>query len=285
MPRIIVLFLTLFFLAEHAVAQEEGLPKEAYLEQPLQRTNFDRDQWAALKSGIDYSRDPARKRSTSAKKGGRASGSKEGHKSKNTTGNGNGTSGQNGGNGPGELSDNEREEEEDEPYEIEIPSVGFGMGPLFKWLFIAIAVAALIFLIVKFLGGASLGSRNNKLKHDLSNIDLEKIEENLQEAELDDPIRQAVAAGNFPLAVRLYYLAVLKEFALKKHIRWKREKTNGTYLRELAGSSLAPIFREATLVFERVWYGKVELTREDFLAIEAKFKNAVAAAGTGVGKF
>ena len=58
MPRIIVLFLTLFFLADHAVAQEEGLPKEAYLEHPLQRTNFDRDQWTALKSGIDYSRDP-----------------------------------------------------------------------------------------------------------------------------------------------------------------------------------------------------------------------------------
>lgn len=153
-----------------------------------------------------------------------------------------------------------------------------GLGPVFKFLLFFLAIVLLVLLIVHLAGGRELfRPRDRKLKSSVSGIDLEKIEENLQDAELEDPIRQAVAGGDFALAVRLYYLAVLKELSLKKHIRWKREKTNGEYLRELAGSPFFTPVQAATLAFERVWYGKVELSREDFLLLENQFKNTVAA--------
>ena len=75
--------------------------------------------------------------------------------------------------------------------------------------------------------------------------------------------------------MRLYYLAVLKELSLKELIKWKKDKTNGEYLRELAGSRLFGTVQEVTLIFERVWYGKTAVQEEDFLQMEAKFKKAI----------
>ncbi|MCF8246319.1 MAG: DUF4129 domain-containing protein [Saprospiraceae bacterium] len=164
--------------------------------------------------------------------------------------------------------------------EMDLPSSGIkGLGPILKILAIILLVGALVLLIVKMAGGENLfGPRNSKIKPAVSQAEIDQIEENLHEAELDDPIQRAIAARDFPMAVRLYYLAVLKELALKNHIRWKRDKTNGEYLREMAGSPLFGTVQEVTLAFERVWYGKVELTRPDFDQLEIKLKKAVATA-------
>jgi Domain of unknown function (DUF4129) len=156
-----------------------------------------------------------------------------------------------------------------------------GFGPMFKWMAIIVGIGLLVLLIVKLAGGENLfGPKNSKLKPAVSAAELEKIEENLHEAELKDPIRRAIAAGDYPLAVRLYYLAMLKELSVRNHIRWKRDKTNGAYLRELAGSPLFGTVQEVTLIFERIWYGKVELAKADFDQLETKLKGAVAAAST-----
>jgi hypothetical protein len=156
-----------------------------------------------------------------------------------------------------------------------------GFAPAFKVLAIGLAIGLLVFLFLKLGGGKDLfGPKDTKLKPAVSEAELDKIEENLHEAELNDPIRRAINAGDFPLAVRLYYLAMLKELSVRNHIRWKRDKTNGVYLRELAGSPLFGTVQEVTLIFERVWYGKVELTPGDFQQLETKLKAAVATAAS-----
>ena len=171
----------------------------------------------------------------------------------------------------------EKKPKKKEPQEPRGSSLDAETAAVIKWRIIGIGIAALIFLIVKMAGGEELfRPGNRKLKPATGKITLEQIEENLHEAELQDPIRQAVLAGDFVLAVRLYYLALLKELSLKKHIRWKRDKTNGEYLRELAESPLFSPVQEATLIFERVWYGEVKLERADFQAVEIRFLDAVA---------
>ena len=172
---------------------------------------------------------------------------------------------------------NKNKQKKKKEKQTQAPSGGFGLGQFAKFLIIATGIGLLVLLIVKMASGNDLfARRNRKLKSGVADINLEQIEENLEEAELEDPIRQAAAAGNFALAVRLYYLSILKELSLKKRIRWKRDKTNGEYLRELAGSPLFSPVQEATLIFERVWYGQAELGREDFLQLESTFKNTVA---------
>ena len=119
----------------------------------------------------------------------------------------------------------------------EAPPPNFeGIGAFLKFFFIVLGIGLLVFLLVKALNNENLFSPRDKKLKPTANIDLEKIEEDLEKTELDDPIRQAIAAENYSLAVRLYYLAILKNLSLSKKIKWKKDKTNGEYLRELSGT-------------------------------------------------
>lgn len=256
MPRYFSLILFLLLALSNLRAQDEPSPppspSETYAGQPIQRHDFDEKKWESLKKGIDYSGKDRKKKQQKAK-------------------------GSSKGKGGGKKGQTQTEEEDDE---VEMPSSSIrGLGQVFKILGIIILVGLLVLFIIKMAnGGLLFGPKNSKIKPSVSHSEIDKIEENLHEAELTDPIQRAIAAGDYPMAVRLYYLAVLKELSLKNHIRWKRDKTNGAYLRELAGSPLLPTVQQVTLAFERVWYGKVELTRSDFDQLEIILKKAVATA-------
>ena len=173
-----------------------------------------------------------------------------------------------------EIEPKKREEKSD-------PQTFEGIGAFLKFFFIALGIGILIFLLVKALNNESLFLPRDKKLRPATQIDLEKIEDNLEEADLDDPIKQAIAAGDYTLAVRLYYLAILKDLSLGKKIKWKKNKTNGEYLRELAGSPIFKNMQEITLVFERIWYGKVEIDKEGFLKIEQLFLKMLPAKTLG----
>ncbi|MDV7395353.1 DUF4129 domain-containing protein, partial [Arthrospira platensis SPKY1] len=102
-------------------------------------------------------------------------------------------------------------------------------------------------------------------------ISLEDIEDNLLEANIPDHLREAIRSGDYKMAIRLHYLALIQSLAHQRLIRWEREKTNGDYLRELQAHPLFADFREMTLVFERVWYGDRTVSEPDYRAIEARF--------------
>jgi len=183
-----------------------------------------------------------------------------------------------------DYSGETREEEEPEPEEPDgedggggsssSPQVS-GISEVFKFIVIGGAIVLVVFILINLLGRD--GPRNKKI-NPVTEMELEEIEEDLENADIDDPLQRAIASGNYTLAVRLYYLALLKELSIKNHIRWKKDKTNGEYIRELSGSSIFTTFRDITLIFERIWYGTVELTEDDFRKIETGFQAAISMA-------
>ena len=131
-------------------------------------------------------------------------------------------------------------------------------------------------VLLHLLGTEKLfAPRDKKIKQASLNIDIEEIEENLNETELEGFIRKAIDNEDYPSAIRLYYLGILKELSLKKLIKHKKDKTNGEYSRELRRSVFHKGFKELTLVFERIWYGKTEFFKEDFEEVEPKFQNLI----------
>lgn len=84
--------------------------------------------------------------------------------------------------------------------------------------------------------------------------------ENIHDVDFPGRIAAAEAAGDFRLATRLGYLAVLKTLSDHNLISWQPDKTNLTYLYELNTSPLRDSFREATRQFEYVWYGELPLS-------------------------
>jgi hypothetical protein len=143
-----------------------------------------------------------------------------------------------------------------------------------KWFFIIGAIVLLAYLIIRFVGEGNIFSVKKRRIADPSvQIDLEHIEENLEIAELDPLINQAISDKNYTLAIRLYYLAILKELHIKGDITWKKDKTNRIYVREMREHRFFEPFRTTTTVFERVWYGSQMINEKRFVLMQPDFQN------------
>lgn len=152
----------------------------------------------------------------------------------------------------------------------------------FKILAILIAVGVVAILLVHLLGGGGiLAPRSRKIPVETENVSIEEIEANIHESDLDRYIRESIEQKNYALAIRLYYLAIIKEMSLNKWIKWKRDKTNKDYLREVRNTHLFKPYRNTTRIFERVWYGQSELGEQDFLNMKPNFVDLINQAKRG----
>lgn len=174
------------------------------------------------------------------------------------------------------------EEEEEKPPKPEEkpkekksdPSTPFFGGAIFQVLFFAAILLILGFVLWKIFGNSALLS-NEKIAQK-AGFTLDEIEDNLPDSDVDRALEEALAAGNYHLAIRLQFLAVLKELSLGNHIRWKKDKTNGDYLYELTASKFYPAFGELVYLFEVVWYGEVKLTEAEFKQLQPQFQQFIA---------
>lgn len=171
----------------------------------------------------------------------------------------------------------QKKEEKKDELEYQFSEPHPAVVALIKFLVIATGIGIIAFLLYKLLGEVN-APKNRKIKKGrLSEISLEEIEENMEEADLPDFIQQAIAEENYAIAIRLYYLLIIRELRTNQLIRYKKDKTNRSYLRELSGTDFYQPFQRTTRVFERVWYGKMELTQVDFQQIQPAFQQFVNA--------
>jgi len=150
------------------------------------------------------------------------------------------------------------------------------LQPVFKLVGIIIFIVFVIVLLYYLLDGGRLFSqRDKKIKSKISPVALQELEDNLPDANVNSLIQQAIKSGEYSLAVRLNYLATIKELSINKYIKWKKNKTNRHYQRELRDTVYFGDFKELTGIFERVWYGDKLLTREEFQPVYRKFQNFI----------
>lgn len=115
--------------------------------------------------------------------------------------------------------------------------------------------------------------RNKQIASDGVVITVENLEAYLHETDLEKFLREALASGNYALAVRVYYLQTIKDLSAKDWIKWSREKTNREYLREFSRNPRAETFRQLTRIFEQAWYGNRQLSLEQFQEIQPLYEN------------
>lgn len=100
----------------------------------------------------------------------------------------------------------------------------------------------------------------------------ETIMENAPATAWDRRLQDAIEQSNYRLAVRIYYLMIIKELSAQQLIHWQKEKTNFDYVSELRNTSSYSGFREATLLFEQVWYGELNVSKPRFDELSILFK-------------
>jgi len=145
-------------------------------------------------------------------------------------------------------------------------------GEAVKFVLFSIVILLLAFVLFKIFSGR-LGNKRIRKDEHISNIeDIEDIAA-VPESELDRLLREALERKDFKEAIRISYLFIIRSLSEQELIHWKKDKTNREYLTELNKSIYYNVFREVTAVFDRVWYGDIELGEIDYLRISPHFKN------------
>jgi hypothetical protein len=143
----------------------------------------------------------------------------------------------------------------------------------FKYIFYAIVAGLVLFLVIKILSNLNA---NPSIKQVRIGIDsMSEIEERMHEIDLDLLLEEALQAKNFRIALRIKFLIIIKMFTRKGDISWAKEKTNWEYYSEISDKNLAAQFKAIILGFERVWYGDLAVTEDQFNAVSPSYENLI----------
>ncbi len=153
----------------------------------------------------------------------------------------------------------------------------FNLEKLLKgglWFFV---ITLLLYVLINYIGGTKI-LYNANVRRKLP-VALEDIETNLVAVDVESFLKQALKENDYRLAIRLYYLAIIKRLALNGAIVWKRDKTNGHYMRELRRAKHTKLqeFRNVTRIFEYVCYSDILFDKGKFEEVRIDFRNLLTA--------
>ncbi|SMC71650.1 DUF4129 domain-containing protein [Pedobacter nyackensis] len=142
-------------------------------------------------------------------------------------------------------------------------------GSFLKYAVIFTVVGLVIFAVIKLIG---LDIKIFAGKSKAIDVPYNESLENIHEINFNEEIEKAVAKGNYRLAVRLLYLLSLKLLNDKELINWQPEKTNHTYISEIADPDRKREFSALTLQFEYIWYGEFFIDKDSFSTVKGSFE-------------
>ncbi len=166
----------------------------------------------------------------------------------------------------------EKEEKKAEPTKPkESPPVDFYLLKVIFWIVIIAVAIFLLGLLAKRYYSSPDNVKIKKAEVEVHDF----IPENIAELNLDQMLLEALGKGNHKEVIRLYYLIILKELNDKKYIVLKKNSISRDFLNQMSKRKNYLAFRKATILFERVWYGDVDLNENTFPAVENVFKDFV----------
>lgn len=142
-------------------------------------------------------------------------------------------------------------------------------------------LAIFLYLVIRFFIKANTRSLIYNEKNP-NMVILSEEERIIKTEDIQQLIKEALAEKNYRLAVRYYYLFILKLLSEREMIAWQRQKTNDDYSNELSGSPLKQQFNRATLLYDYIWYGEFQIDQDRYSKVEEVFvslKNSIGSHG------
>lgn len=164
----------------------------------------------------------------------------------------------------------EKEETPEEPIDTSF------LGPLFMFIgkvFPFILGIIIVVIILKAFLGKEIGFWNLQKSGKKVAKKLIYEEEDIHESDFEALLQRAIQNKEYRLAIRYYYLSVLKLLSDKKLIEYHKDKTNSEYLFELADKETRSQFSYLSYVFTYVWYGEFPVDEQAFKAAERKYQS------------
>ncbi|MCL1821795.1 MAG: hypothetical protein FWG22_03120 [Prolixibacteraceae bacterium] len=138
----------------------------------------------------------------------------------------------------------------------------------FRIVFIVAAVILIVLIVWMILRGSLTGVLGKK--SDGGNVVIPS-EENIKELDLDALIAVHIGEGNYRFAIRYMFLKVLKILDNNKKIKWKPDKTNYEFGREIKDADIRTVFFGLTYIYDVVWYGNFPVNKEQFENLKSQY--------------
>ncbi|WP_298777427.1 hypothetical protein [uncultured Polaribacter sp.] len=133
----------------------------------------------------------------------------------------------------------------------------------------------IIFLILKAFLGFKIDFWKSAKKSQILSKKLVYEDDDIHEINLEDLLKKALENNDYRLAIRYYYLSVLKLLSNKKLIEYHKDKTNTEYLFEIKDNDFKKQFSYLTYVYTYVWYGEFFIDEQHFLVVKKKYQQFI----------
>jgi hypothetical protein len=219
-----------------------GFPVSEYREPappPAERRELDRARWEELTRDVSYSEDPDDGRRPARSRTAPPSGPRGG------SGGGSG-----GGNPPAPSAPD------------------FQVPPYVRALLFALLLGLLGLLL--FFLFRSRARKNRKISPEALEARMEEIERDgapIHEGDMERWLREALEQGQYRLAVRIRFLAIMGRLAENGRIVRQKDKTNRAYLLEMSSHPRYGEFQAVVRLYERIWFGERPLDEPAYRAV------------------
>jgi hypothetical protein len=151
-------------------------------------------------------------------------------------------------------------------------------GQVSKATDIAIKIAGVIIflLVIYFIFKAVMNDEGSWVfgkSSDKPIIPVTDIENNIHATDFEILIASAESESNYRLAVRFYYLWLLKTLTKAEIIEYDVEKTNSDYQNEISSTELKNKFNYTSYLYNYIWYGEFDVNKTQFDKAKYAFNN------------
>ncbi|WP_372937502.1 DUF4129 domain-containing protein [Seonamhaeicola sp.] len=134
---------------------------------------------------------------------------------------------------------------------------------------IAIKIAGVIIflLVIYFIFKAIMNKEGSWVfgkSSDKKIIPVTDIENNIHTTNFKKLIENAEKENNYRLAIRYYYLWLLKQLTQAEIIEYDVEKTNSDYQNEISQNQIKKEFAYTSYLYNYIWYGEFNVTPTEF---------------------
>lgn len=139
---------------------------------------------------------------------------------------------------------------------------------------LTIFYVAVFLLVIFFIVKAIINKEGNWVfgkSSDKNIIPIKDIENNIHAADFKTLISDAENSRNFRLAIRFYYLWLLKSLSAAEIIVYDVEKTNSDYYYEIANEDLKKQYSYTSYLYNYIWYGEFEIDQNQFDKAKSAF--------------
>ncbi|PWB24732.1 DUF4129 domain-containing protein [Flavobacterium sp. HTF] len=158
------------------------------------------------------------------------------------------------------------------------PAAALNVVAILLKVIAVVIIVFVIYLIVKALIGKEgkwiFGKDANK-----KTIHYSELEKNIHLLDFKKLIQESLEKGERRIAIRYYYLWLLKVMAQNHYIEWDIEKTNSDYLYEIQSPVYKEDFTYLSYLYNYIWYGEFEIDETIFKKAETRFKKSIKTFG------